>query len=113
MSFGADTDSSYSSFIVTQELSNVIDNVLDVGDFSEVVLRPSQGNGQYATSNKQDEKEQDQDTIIASIKQDGDISPISLIENGELLSDEEIASMLNGLDEESYSYVIFVFGSNG
>ena len=110
MSFGADTDSSYSSFIVTQELSNIIDNALDVGDYSEVVLRPSQGNGHNVTPNKQEEKEQD--TIIASIKQDGDVSPISFIENGELLSDEEIAAMLNGLDEESYSYVFLVLGSN-
>jgi len=103
MSFGADTDSSYSSFIVTQELSNVIDSALDIGDFSEVGLRPSQGNGSSAHSSQQEEKEQD--TIIASVKQEGGFSPISLIENGEFPSDEELITMLNELDEESYSYI--------
>ena len=110
MSLGSDTDSSYSSFIVTQELSNVIDNALDVGDFAEVGERPSQGNGNNITLNMQEEKEQE--TIIASVKQSNDLSPISIIENGELLSDEEIAAMLNKLDEESYSYAFLVFGSN-
>lgn len=102
ISLGGDTDSSYSSFVVTQELSAIVDGAIDSSNLKE-------GDNQSDSSNELDSLLPSQEaikteTIITSVSRDGFPSPHELLSNEEILASDELSSLVDELDEESYSY---------